>query len=97
MTQRAITFAFAALLAMFAGIFLLWDATTFAFYAPDLAAGRPAGCFTAVELLLGVSRPSAVRGIELLGAPFLIFGGPADAFRAFVRWTRTPSRSAPAV
>jgi hypothetical protein len=97
MSPRVMTSAVAAVLALFAGTFLLFDATTFAYHAPDHSVGLPAGCFTTVEILLGGSRPSALRGIELLAALLLLFGVPAAALRVLLRRIRSRSHGAPTV
>jgi hypothetical protein len=57
-----------------AGLGLLSDATTYALLPPDPATGRERGCFTLVDLALGLARPSELsRMVELvLGGALLI-------------------------
>jgi len=46
---------------------LLLDATSNALFPYDARTGRKMGCYTAIELLVGVRRPSIIRGFELVG------------------------------
>jgi hypothetical protein len=45
---------------------LVLDATSSMLVGPDPVPGRQMGCYTAVDLLLGATRPGIGRGIELL-------------------------------
>jgi hypothetical protein len=48
---------------------LFYDASTFALYKPDAVAGRERGCYTGIELLLGVKCPTSwVRPAEFVFA-----------------------------
>jgi len=97
MSLRLVTSGTAVALALLAGAFLFLDATTWALYAPDPAVGRAGGCLTAVEMLLGVSHPSAMRGAELLCAAALLLGTPAALLRVVYRRGRSRRHRAAAV
>jgi len=77
-----------ALMTLAIGAFLFLDANTFVLMAADPATGRPKGCFTAVELMLGVSESSGIRGIEWLVSIGLLLAVPVMAISALVRWFR---------
>jgi hypothetical protein len=48
---------------------LFYDASTFALYKADTATGRERGCYTRIELLLGVKSPTSwVRPAEFVCA-----------------------------
>ena len=74
------------------GLWLLNDAMTYALYAADPLSGRARGCYTAIEFLMGVKQPSAIRAAQsLMGAGFA-FGVPlALAARAAIRRRRRRS------
>ena len=72
------------------GLFLLMDATTFALMAADPATGRPSGCFTAVELMLGITEPNGVREIEWLASIGMLLALPVSGVRALARRLRRP-------
>lgn len=56
------------LLLLFAG-WLFYDANTFALYKADAVTGRERGCYTGIELLLGVKSPTSwVRPAEFVCA-----------------------------
>ena len=62
-------------------IFLLLDAGTYALRAADPASGRRSGCYTALELWIGVKEPSVIRTIQpLLSGGLLVTG--------FVTWRK---------
>lgn len=53
-------------------ILLFLDATTFGLSKASPSTGRAKGCYTQLELLLGVKRPTKwVRPVELVGAGLL--------------------------
>jgi hypothetical protein len=52
------------------GVVLLADATSYVLLPADSVSGRERGCFTAVDLALGLSRPS-----ELTRMSELVLGG----------------------
>jgi hypothetical protein len=66
-------------------IFLLLDAGTYALMPADPASGRRYGCYTALELLIGVKEPSVIRSIQ----PFLSGG---LLFAGFVTWRKLRPR-----
>lgn len=48
---------------------LVYDASTFALYKPDAFTGRERGCYTSIEILLGVKSPTSwIRPVEFIGA-----------------------------
>lgn len=51
--------------------FFLWDATTSVLIPQDAATGRVMGCYTALELAVGVTKPSIIRLLELVGGVLL--------------------------
>lgn len=74
------------LLGSIIGLWLLNDAMTFALLADDPLTGRAKGCYTTIELLLGVKQPSAIRGAQFLIGVALAFGVPlASGARAMIR------------
>lgn len=52
----------ALLLLLAAGLF--FDASSFGLVAADPLTGRERGCFPAVEMWLGLKRPSIIRAVE---------------------------------
>ena len=74
MARRTIVRAALGIVLVVMGTWLLLDASAFALYPADPAAGRSPGCYTALELWLGVSRPSQLRGIQALVALGMMFG-----------------------
>jgi hypothetical protein len=48
---------------------LFYDASTFALYKPDAVTGRERGCYTRLELFLGVKSPTSwIRPAEFVCA-----------------------------
>jgi len=72
MTIRTSVRSGAFLVLGFIGLWLFFDASTFAFYAPDPVTGRGAGCWSGFDLVFGASEPGQLRGIELLTAIALL-------------------------
>ena len=56
------------LMLLLGGVFLLFDASTFALSVGDPAIGRVHGCYTLIEWFVGVKSPSWIRSAEFLGA-----------------------------
>ena len=70
--------------------FLLWDATSSVLIARDVAKGREMGCYTAIELLMGVTKPGPIRLIELvMGVATIVY----IAYLLFFRFRRRPKPS----
>ena len=51
---------------------LFFDATSYAMMPEDLALGLRGGCYTEVELWVGVKQPSFIRDAELVGGFVLL-------------------------
>lgn len=61
---------------MTAALWLLWDAGTFGLVKADPSTDRARGCYTQIEMLLGLKRPTEwIRPVEFgLGAILFIAG-----------------------
>jgi hypothetical protein len=55
------------------GSWLLEDSGTFVLMPAEPATSRTRGCYTTIELLVGVTSPSAIRPTELLVGAVLFF------------------------
>jgi hypothetical protein len=65
---------------------LLMDALAFALYPADPATGRARGCYTTLELLLGVKRPTEWARLT----QFAVAGGIAvSCVVLMIRWWRS--------
>jgi len=72
--------------ALASGAWLFLDSFTFGLLAEDPDTGRARGCYTDVELALGLKKPSLIRQVEQLLSAVLLFGVPGSyAFAAFRR------------
>ena len=49
-------------------VWLLNDVNTFSLYPGDSAIGREYGCYTALEIWMGIKAPSWIRGAEFIAA-----------------------------
>jgi len=73
-----------------AGLWLIGDAMTYALHPADPASGKPRGCYTKLDLLLGVGPSESgilagTRALELvMGIPLVLFGSARFA-RTFWR------------
>ena len=53
-------------------VFLGLDSLGFSLYEPDPSIGRRGGCYTDLEMLLGVVRPTWIRDAQLLSPLVLL-------------------------
>ena len=44
----------------------LWDATNLVCLAPDATTGREGGCYTLLEIVIGVKHPNVIRLMEFV-------------------------------
>jgi hypothetical protein len=88
MKVRRVAKPLAAIAAVLLALWLYVDSMTWSLYAADPATGRVRGCFTAIELWIGVSNPSWVRFAELVVALILLIAALATAVRALQRRVR---------
>ena len=58
------------------GAWLLQDSFSFGLYPEDPVTGRERGCYTDVELALGLKQPSLVRELEQFLSVMFLFGIP---------------------
>jgi len=75
-----------AALAFVASFLLLADSCIYALRPEEPEIGRQQGCYTALELALGLKSPSVVRYVEFLAAWVLLLGMP-------VLWIRSKART----
>ncbi len=66
------------------GAWLLSDGIRFSMYPADPASGRECGCYTMLELWLGVQSPAWIRTIELLGSVTFVPLGILKLFEFFM-------------
>jgi len=57
-----------ALLLAALACFFLWDATNLVCPAPDATTGREGGCYTLLEIVIGVKHPNVIRLMEFVVA-----------------------------
>jgi len=56
-------------------LLLYFDTQMFALSVANTTTGRQYGCYTILELLIGVKEPSSIRGIqEILSIVFILLG-----------------------
>ncbi len=65
------------------GAWLLADGIRFTLYAADPVTGRADGCYTTLEVWLGVQSPAWLRTVELIGAITLVPLGMLKLFEFF--------------
>ena len=53
-------------------VWLFVDGTKFSLYPPNPSIGRTGGCYTDLEIMLGVGRPTWIRNAELLSPLVLL-------------------------
>jgi|GEM_PF-2289613 len=73
---------------------LVWDGFTFALYGDDPATGMERGCYTDIELWLGVKEPTWIRGAEQIVGAVLFLGIPpllVWSVRRFLRRRNLPA------
>ncbi|HEX4961498.1 MAG TPA: hypothetical protein VF173_11710 [Thermoanaerobaculia bacterium] len=73
---------------------LVWDGFTFRLLAEDPSTGRERGCYTAIELWLGVKEPTWIRGAEEIVGAVLFLGIPPLLIWSVRRALRRRSSSA---
>lgn len=82
-TQRIMRHLTPAGVLIVIGAWLLSDGIAFTLYAADARTGREYGCYTMLELWLGVQQPTWTRTVELLGAVLLVPLGMLKLFQFF--------------
>ena len=78
----------AAIAAVLLALCLYIDSMTWSLSAADPISGRVRGCFTAIELWIGVSNPSWIRFAEFVVAVILLPAVLTTAIRALRRRVR---------
>ena len=79
------------------GAWLLSDGVLFTLYPADPTSGREYGCYTMLEMWLGVQSPTWIRTVELIGALTFVPLGILKLFEFFTARRRgqtpLPTRS----